>query len=218
MRGTVDATAKRLLHASFNGEDLSAPDALLLIYQAAVIGGHTKVHAFANWAVNTRHTNQYLRRCSIVTVAFNFFGYLQVSPPFPPPPPFTGCVCTPSCGTAHLPSLILTVRASPPQFCSANDMIHNTISDTSWTRSNVLEMAFEPGGVDGSDPPAKVCLPPGHKLIRQLQPYSEYVDFIVRTRAFFLKTFAKHRDEFPGGASAHPLLLLSDAGRGISPI
>ena len=89
------------------------------------------------------------------------------------------------------------------------EMFRNYITSNAWSLSITFEMLFGPVGVDGSDPPAKVSLPRAHKHIRKLQPYSEYVDFIVRTREFFLKAFVKHRDDFPGAAAAHPLLLSS---------
>ena len=37
----------------------------------------------------------------------------------------------------------------------------------------------------------------GRALIK-LKPYSETVEFIYRVRSFFLSTFDKHKEEFPG--------------------
>ena len=39
---------------------------------------------------------------------------------------------------------------------------------------------------------------PTHKHIYALQKYSNYVDFIIKTRSFFMKEFAKHQADFPG--------------------
>lgn len=39
---------------------------------------------------------------------------------------------------------------------------------------------------------------PTHKHIYALQKYSNYVDFIIKTRSFFLSEFAKHQADFPG--------------------
>ena len=39
---------------------------------------------------------------------------------------------------------------------------------------------------------------PTHKHIYALQKYSNYVDFIIQIRSFFLSEFAKHQADFPG--------------------
>ena len=39
---------------------------------------------------------------------------------------------------------------------------------------------------------------PTHKHIYALQKYSNYVDFIIKIRSFFLSEFAKHQADFPG--------------------
>ena len=51
-------------------------------------------------------------------------------------------------------------------------------------------------------------LPPGHAHIHKLQPFSTYIDFIIRTRGVFLRAFAKYRDDFPGVSclTLHPQL------------
>mmetsp|Transcript_16526 Transcript_16526/g.32610 ORF Transcript_16526/g.32610 Transcript_16526/m.32610 type:complete len:538 (+) Transcript_16526:83-1696(+) len=75
LQGRIDLTYKRLIHAEYCGKRLDPSDAVLLLWIAQSYVIHPRVHAFANWAVNTSSSNPLLRRLSVTTILFNHFGW-----------------------------------------------------------------------------------------------------------------------------------------------
>jgi len=55
---------------------LSASQAVILIWFDTIFAFHVKLHAYANWGVNTQQrTHKYQREASVITVMYNYFGY-----------------------------------------------------------------------------------------------------------------------------------------------
>lgn len=75
----IDLNTKRFVKAKLDNVDLTADDALILLWFNAISAQHVKVHAMANWGVNChpsiKSTNPFLYQNSVVTTIYNFFGY-----------------------------------------------------------------------------------------------------------------------------------------------
>ena len=81
---TVELPAKRMVSATLACEaacpgkvrTLEAKEAVILLWFNTVLIFHPKVHAYANWGVNTRNkANEYARTAAFITVMYNHFGY-----------------------------------------------------------------------------------------------------------------------------------------------
>jgi len=67
---------KRMVRATLDGEPLSATQAVTLIWFDTIFAFHVKLHAYANWSVNSLNFDcEYARRASTITVMYNYFGY-----------------------------------------------------------------------------------------------------------------------------------------------
>ena len=75
----VDIETKRMINCHLDDEQLSASEAVILLYFNTISAQHVKLHAFGNWGVNidneAKEVNPFLQRNSLITVAYNFFGF-----------------------------------------------------------------------------------------------------------------------------------------------
>eukprot|EP00439_Symbiodinium_sp_Y106_P062293 s977_g9.t1 len=71
----VDLKTKTLVKAAVDGDEVTASDAITLTYFMTAGGTHPRLHAYANFGVDTEATRASLRQGSIITVIFNHFGF-----------------------------------------------------------------------------------------------------------------------------------------------
>ena len=75
----IDSDTKSVVEAKLYDSDLTASETLILLAFNAVSAQHVKIHAMANWGTNDhpslKKANPFLRRNSIVTNMYNYFGY-----------------------------------------------------------------------------------------------------------------------------------------------
>ncbi|CAJ1407493.1 unnamed protein product [Effrenium voratum] len=71
---TVHLSCRRLMSASFGGLTLSADEAMVLLNMACAYLVHPMIHAFGNWATDPDSGNPVVRRNSIATVLYNYYG------------------------------------------------------------------------------------------------------------------------------------------------
>jgi len=75
----IDLKTKRFVKAKLDDEELTAKEAVTLLWYNTIAAQHVKLHAMANWGVNLddslNETNHFLRQNSVCTVIYNFFGY-----------------------------------------------------------------------------------------------------------------------------------------------
>ena len=71
----VDLETKTLVKAAVDGDEVTASDAITLTYFMTAGGTHPRLHAYANFGVDTEATRGSLRQGSIITVIFNHFGF-----------------------------------------------------------------------------------------------------------------------------------------------
>ena len=75
----IDLDTKRFVKAKLDNTDLTASQACILLWFNNIATNHVKLHSMANWGINN-HTslddiNPFLRRNSVVTAMYNYFGY-----------------------------------------------------------------------------------------------------------------------------------------------
>ena len=79
----IDLETKRFVRARMDEDELTAQQVLILLSFNTITAQHVKLHAYANWGVNThkalKEENRFLYRNSIVTVMYNHFGYSSFS-------------------------------------------------------------------------------------------------------------------------------------------
>lgn len=79
----IDLDTKRFVKAKLNDVDLTPSQTFILLSFNTISGQHVKLHAMANWGINDdpslKETNPFLRRNSVVTAMYNFFGYSNFS-------------------------------------------------------------------------------------------------------------------------------------------
>jgi hypothetical protein len=80
LSGAIDLRRTAYLHAQFTERggrrielDARSAHVIAAVNWMAIL--HPKIHAFANWSVNTVDDVPFIRRCAVVTVAFNYFGW-----------------------------------------------------------------------------------------------------------------------------------------------
>ena len=75
----IDLDTKKFVKAKLDDMDLTPSDTLILLWYNTIAAQHVKLHAMANWGLNDHisleETNPFLRRNSIVTTIYNYFGY-----------------------------------------------------------------------------------------------------------------------------------------------
>ncbi len=79
----INLDTKKFVKAKLDDLDLTASDTLILLWFNTIAAQHVKLHSMANWGINDHHllqeTNPFLRRNSIVTAIYNYFGYTSFS-------------------------------------------------------------------------------------------------------------------------------------------
>ncbi|KAL7547262.1 hypothetical protein ACHAWF_010586 [Thalassiosira exigua] len=172
----VDLNTKRFVTAKFNDEEISAKEAVILLWFNTIGAQHVKrkwnplfvrfyhpkltpsaVHSMANWGVNVddslEGTNPFFRRNSIVTVMYNYFGY--------------------TCFNTFM-----------------NNWAKQGLVSKGWVYKAPLLDTFNFGIKSGISE---------HAHIDQLTKYSRFVKFVIKVRAIFMSEFAKYKkDHFPG--------------------
>lgn len=71
----LDLESKCMVKAVMDGRELTAEEAVILLWHHNISAGHVKLHAFANWGVNIDAPDPFVRRNSIITVMYNYFGF-----------------------------------------------------------------------------------------------------------------------------------------------
>ena len=148
--GVIDCKRREGVSCSFGGKSIPFADGVVLLFLILVGQVHTQVHAYANWGTNVSASHPFVRRMSVCTVMYNYYG----SKGFP-----TICKLLSSLGC----------------FTMCTREIAQAVLGRTYIQST-----------------------PSHRHIKKLQPYSSYVDFIVKVRSFFMMEFAKHQLDFPG--------------------
>ena len=68
-----------MVNAKLDDWELTASEALVLIWFNTVFANHVKLHAFANWGINVepeqQKHNPFNYQNGVVTVMYNYFGY-----------------------------------------------------------------------------------------------------------------------------------------------
>merc|ERR1719480_673940 len=67
-----------MISASFAGVVQKAEEVAVLLMVYFVTIGHAQIHAFANWSLDIESSNCHTRRCSIISVMLNHFGFVDV--------------------------------------------------------------------------------------------------------------------------------------------
>ena len=79
----IDLDTKKFVKAKLNDTDLTASDTFILLWFNTIAAQHVKLHAMANWGLNDhpslKETNPFLRRNSVITTIYNYFGYTSFS-------------------------------------------------------------------------------------------------------------------------------------------
>jgi len=75
----INLDTKRFVKCKLDKENLTASEALILLWFNTIAAQHVKLHSLANWGVNcddeVRKINPYLYTNSLVTVVYNYFGF-----------------------------------------------------------------------------------------------------------------------------------------------
>ena len=75
----IDLEEKKLVKARLDDKELTASQALTILWYNTISANHTKLHAYANWGVNVEaeqmQTNPFHARNSLVTVIYNYYGF-----------------------------------------------------------------------------------------------------------------------------------------------
>ena len=71
----INLSTKLMTKAKLDERTLTAWETITLIYFNSVFVSHPKIHAYANWGVNDNIPNSFVRRMSVTTVLYNYYGY-----------------------------------------------------------------------------------------------------------------------------------------------
>lgn len=79
----IDLDTKKFVKAKLDDLNLDAMETFILLWFNTIAAQHVKLHAMANWGINDhislKETNPFLRRNSVVTTIYNYFGYTSFS-------------------------------------------------------------------------------------------------------------------------------------------
>jgi len=79
----IDLRTKKMVKAKLDDESLTASQAMTLAFFNTIGAQHVKLHSLANWSVNVEpeqlKENPFPARNSLVTVLYNYFGYVSFS-------------------------------------------------------------------------------------------------------------------------------------------
>jgi len=75
----IDLDTHKMVKCKMDDENLTASEALILLWYNTISAQHVKLHALGNWGVNlsddAKDANPFLHTNSLVTVIYNFFGF-----------------------------------------------------------------------------------------------------------------------------------------------
>ena len=76
----IDLDTKKFIKANMDDINLTASETLILLWYNTIGAQHVKLHALANWGVNYANSeDKFIKRNSLVTIMYNFFGYTVFS-------------------------------------------------------------------------------------------------------------------------------------------
>jgi len=70
----IDITNQLVMKATFEQKCLSMNDAIALAFIAWAGHTHPVIHSYANWAVNPYSCDRFIRKMSVITIIYNYFG------------------------------------------------------------------------------------------------------------------------------------------------
>jgi len=71
----IDLCERRMVSAKIDGVNITAKQAMILIWFHTISEGHVKIHALANWGVtHASNVNFEVYKNSVITVLYNYFG------------------------------------------------------------------------------------------------------------------------------------------------
>jgi len=71
----LDLERKCMIKAKLDNRELTASETIILLWHNNIFAGHVKLHAYANWAINTHASDPFVRQNSVVTAMYNYFGF-----------------------------------------------------------------------------------------------------------------------------------------------
>lgn len=71
----VNLNTTTMTKAKLDDNYLTPKEAMILIWFHTISAGHVKLHAYANWGINNSICDRFVRRMSVVTVVYNYYGY-----------------------------------------------------------------------------------------------------------------------------------------------
>ena len=121
----IDLKTKKMVKAKLDDENISAEEALILLWFNTITGNHVKLHALANWGINNesdiKKKNFFLYQNSIVTVVYNFFGF--------------------TCFAKYIPTWINWGFLSPNwNTHSLVQVFEHGVKDNIWSHPNITEL------------------------------------------------------------------------------
>jgi hypothetical protein len=72
---TINLTTRECTESFLGTQSLSMLDTVVLLTFNEIFISHPRVHAYGNWATNTAHSNPFIRKMSIITSVYNYFGF-----------------------------------------------------------------------------------------------------------------------------------------------
>jgi len=121
----IDLHTKKMVKAKFDNTNVSASEALTLLWFNTISGNHVKLHSLANWGTNTepetKEKHPFLYQNSIVTTIYNYFGF--------------------SCFHTYIPfwsSMGLLSHDWKPK--ALNEVFSHGIQDNIWAHPNIQEL------------------------------------------------------------------------------
>ena len=74
LAGEIDLTRRVAVGCTYDGEPIPFADACVLLFLVLTGQVHTQIHAYANWGLNVYAPHPFVRRMSVCTVMYNYFG------------------------------------------------------------------------------------------------------------------------------------------------
>lgn len=159
----------RLLKAWIGEKELTAQETYMFMSLRIFTSGHAQIHALANWAVNPQNfANPFLRRMSIITVVYNYYGLNVFN------------------------RVVLFLQS----FCKPFNHIHKDIPAKSESEGHSHQKAQ--GHIHLFNMGMKSGVKHHSRSVQELMPYSSFVTFIVKVRKIFHEEFKRYENDFPG--------------------
>lgn len=75
----VDVNTKKMTKATFDNDEITGSQVATILFFFNLSANHVKIHSMANWGLNSevavKNVNKFLYQNSLVTVAYNYFGF-----------------------------------------------------------------------------------------------------------------------------------------------